>query len=91
MQQLFLFQNKGSIYLPVTAPSKELGELLEVLFIDLVKPVKVRTVNINNGHDLPRIPFPHNDGDHNLALAVSVTGDVAGELLDVRDELRSLG
>ncbi len=64
--------------------------MLQVLFINIVKPIKIGTVDIDDGHNLPRVPLARDDGDHDLALAVSVAGDVTRELLDVRDELRRL-
>lgn len=76
--------------LPVTASSEQFRKLLQILFVHLIKPIKDRTVYVDDGHDLLRIPFSRDDRDHDLALAVSIAGDVARELLDVRDELRRL-
>lgn len=79
----FLFNNSR----PVTAPAHQIRQLLQPHLIDLVEPVQLRTVHIDDSHH----PIIHNNGNHNLALAVAVAGDVAGKGVDVGNELSGLG
>lgn len=68
---------------PITALANEISQLFEILAINLVEPVLNRTINVDDGDEL----VAHNDGDDNLAPAISVAGDVAGESLHVGDQL----
>lgn len=73
---------------PVTAPRQKRSQLLQELPVHLVEATHLRAIDVDDGDHRarPRISLEHNRND-NLALAVPVAGDMAGELLDVRDEL----
>ncbi|EOO04149.1 hypothetical protein UCRPA7_315 [Phaeoacremonium minimum UCRPA7] len=73
---------------PVTAPRQKRSQLLQELLVHLIEAIHLGAVNVNdsNHRASSRITFHHN-GNNNLALAVSVTGDMSGKLLDVRDKL----
>jgi hypothetical protein len=73
--------------LPHTAPLNQTCQLLQPHPVHIVKALELRTININNRHDAPLSSLPGEDGHDNLAFAVAVTRDVAGEGLDVRNEL----
>lgn len=68
---------------PITTLRKKPCQLLQIGLVNLVEPIQHGTVNINNCH---QSPLNHNR-HHHLTLAISVTGNVAGELIDVLDEL----
>jgi hypothetical protein len=73
--------------LPHAALLNQTSQLLQPHPVHIVEAPELRTININNRHNTPLISLPGEDGHDNLALAVAVAGDVAGEGLDVRDEL----
>lgn len=73
---------------PIAALSNELRELLQVLLINMVESIELRAVDINDGHQFGDVSIPDHNGDDDLALAVAVTRNVPGELLDIRDQLR---
>lgn len=78
--------------LPITAPAQQVGELLEVLLVHLIEAIQNSAVDIDNGnHLLLASVRARQDGDYNLALAVSVAGDMPWEFLHILHQLRRLG
>lgn len=69
---------------PVATPGQERRQLLQSGLVDLVKPIEHGAVDVNDGHHL----VIRHDGHDNLALAVTIARDVAGELVDIAHQLR---
>lgn len=77
---------------PIAASGQQVRELFEISLVDLVEAAQGRAVNVDDGNHLVRpLARAGQDGHHNLALAVSVAGDVAWERLHVLDQLCRLG
>lgn len=74
-------------HLPVAALSQERGKVLKPFPIDFVKAVEFSAIDIDDGRQLTR---PIEDGHDDLALAVSIAGDMSRELIHVLHKLRHL-
>jgi hypothetical protein len=68
--------------LPITTPPQKLRQLLQILPINLIKPVFDRTVNIDNAHQL----IFYDNWDDYLTLTRAITCDMAWEFLDVGNQ-----
>lgn len=75
---------------PIAAPPNQSGQFLQPLPVDVVEAVSGDAVDIEDG-DQPLVAAlvsrGGEDGDDDLAPGVAVAGDVAGEGVDVGDEL----
>lgn len=74
--------------LPCATSGKQVGQLFKPLLVHLVEAIQLRAVNVDDGNDLLLTVLLGDNGHHNLALAVAVTGDMARERLDICNELR---
>lgn len=80
------------LLLPVTTPAQQIRQVLEIFPIQIIKSILNRAINVNNSHHLfhPTAPSAGKNRHHNLALAVTVAGNVAWELVHVGYQLRLL-
>lgn len=74
---------------PVTTPPDKRRKFFQELLIGLVESVQLCAVDVNdsNRHQLSCALLVRHDGHDDLAPAVAVTGDVAGKLLYIIDQL----
>lgn len=87
-----MFWYDGSRFLPfsnlkITSRSQHPRQFLQRLFILLIKPIQLRTINIDDSNSFPIL---HNRHD-NLTLTGSVAGNMAWELFNVVNQLCGLG
>jgi len=77
-------EREPEVSIPVAALCEKLGELAKIPSIHLVKPLQHGAVDVDDGDKLAGL----DNWDNDLTFAVAVACYVAGELIDVRYELR---